>query len=169
MYIGDSKTVLIGGPIQHASGNDGHFSRHLKRLILYVATILERASYRVLSAHIAEDFGNLSLVDSAELVLRDYSWMQFCDVYIALFIKNNSQQYIRSDGTHVEIGWASAMHKPIILLGDDIPSEQNSHLVRGLGAISHVQFISIADIKRDPDTLITIVQNALETVKTPQE
>jgi len=169
MYVEDSKTVVIGGPIQHASGDAGHFNRHLKRLILYVATILEKASYRVLSAHIAEDFGNLALVDSAELVLRDYGWMQLCDVYIALFIKNYSQQYIRSDGTHVEIGWASAMHKPIILLGDDVPSKENSHLVRGLGAISHVRFVSIADVERDPDILLTIVQNALETVETPEE
>jgi nucleoside 2-deoxyribosyltransferase len=168
MGIEDNKTVLIGGPIQYASRNNGHFNRHLKRLILYVASILQKANYRVLSPHIVEDFGNLALVDSTEIVLRDYHWMQFCDVYIALFVKSNAQQYIRSDGTHVEIGWASAMRKPIILLGDDVPSKENSHLVRGLGAISHVQFVSIADIQLDPDTLITIVQSALETVKTPQ-
>lgn len=164
----DRKTIFVGGPIQHASESGGRFNRCLKRLVLQVVGTLEKAGYRVLSAHVAEDFGNLPLVNSAELVVRDYSWMQLCDVYIALFIKNSFQKYIRSDGTHVEIGWASAMHKPIIVLGDDIPSEQNSHLVRGLGAISPVQFVPIDEIERDPNVLVSIVQNALET-QTPQE
>ena len=154
--------VFLGGPIQHASDESGCFDGRLKNLVLCLVDILEQAGYEVLSAHIAEDFGGLPPSSSEELVLRDYGWLELCDVYAALFVRGSSGQYIRSDGTHIEIGWASALGKPIVIIGDDVPCDEHSHLLRGLGAFVHVQFVSIAEIESAPARLVSSIQRAIE-------
>jgi len=159
--MADRKSVLLGGPIQHAIDRDGVFDGRFKNLILCLVEILEEAGYRVFSAHLVEDFGDLTPAEnSADIVTRDHGWMQRCDVYVAVFPRNGGE-FIRSDGTHVEIGWASALGKPIVLVGDGIPSKENSHLVRGLGAITRVQFVPIKDVEGDPRSLLTAIQNAV--------
>jgi hypothetical protein len=154
--------VFLGGPIHHARDENGCFDSRLKGLILCLVQVLERAGYEVLSAHVAEDFGNLPPPSSEELVLRDYGWLQLCDVYAALLVRGNSGEYIRSDGTHIEIGWASSMGKPIVIIGDDVPSDEHSHLLRGLGVFVHLQFVPIAEIESTSELLLSSVRRALD-------
>lgn len=160
----DKKSILLGGPIQHAMHREGAFDDHLKKAILRLINILEGSGYQVFSAHVAENFGDLTpSTDSTQIVTRDYHWMQLCDVYVAIFPRKNSGEYVRSDGTHIEIGWASAFGKPIILLGDGVPNQENSHLLRGLRAITSMQFVAMTDIEYNPQPLLNAIQNAINS------
>jgi len=153
----NQKIVLLGGPIQRAINQNGRFDHRLKTIIIALSDVLEKSGYKVLSAHIDEGFGENIPNSSAKITKRDYCWMQLCDVYIALFVPNEQGEQIRSDGTHIEIGWASAMAKPIVLIGEDMPNEQNSHLIRGLNAIANVRFIELEKIISDPVIINTIL------------
>ncbi len=150
--------VFLGGPIQQAVDMNGQFNGNLKNLIIDLIDVFETSDIEVLSAHAAESFGDSTPHDSGDITARDYRWMQLCDVYIAIFFKNGHNDYIKSDGTHIELGWASAMGKPIILIGDNLPNEQNSHLVRGLGTIASVEFMELKEVVLNPANLITSVQ-----------
>ena len=80
--------------------------------------------------------------------------MKICDVYIALLHQSYTGTFIRSDGTCIEIGWASAMKKPIILIGNNILCDKNSHLIRGLIAITQVVFFDLVDLEQDVQAFI---------------
>ena len=86
-----------------------------------------------------------------------------CNVYVAFFPKNSSDEYIRSDGLHVEIGWASSLKKPIILIGDNLPCKENSHITRGLKAITYVQFLDMKKVVQNPNILDIEIRNAIKT------
>lgn len=57
----------------------------------------------------------------------------------------------KSYGVHVELGWASSMDKPIIVLRNEAEPDMKSPLVAGLDTVSDCQFIDV------PPTLLTNV------------
>lgn len=149
-------TIFVGGPIQYASRDEG-FDLSLQKLIVSVIGILENAAFRVLSAHLSEQFGAAEgPFLPQEVTRRDYNWMQECDLYIAILPVRNSVPY-RTDGTHIELGWAAALKRPVAIIGASPLGEEYSHLVRGLGELTAVATLNEAEVEQSPPSLVRCV------------
>lgn len=61
----------------------------------------------------------------------------------------------RFPGTHIEIGWASALGKPIVLLLED--GADYAFLVRGLHTVADVTYLTISDAQSLADEVIATV------------
>jgi nucleoside 2-deoxyribosyltransferase len=152
----DCPAVLVGGPIQYAIGADGNFDQGLESAVRAITATLESNGLRVLSAHLVEGFGNEDLAGkSQEVATRDYGWVLTCDVFVAVLPAAEGGRPYRSDGTCVEIGWAAAHKKPVVLVLDS--EAEYSHLVQGLSAITHVRRVDYDETVRDPSLLVTAV------------
>ncbi|WP_269147326.1 nucleoside 2-deoxyribosyltransferase [Planococcus antarcticus] len=63
----------------------------------------------------------------------DFKEISICDLFVAF------PGSPASPGTHIEIGWASALNKPIILLLEE--EKDYAFLIKGLGTVANVTFI----------------------------
>jgi nucleoside 2-deoxyribosyltransferase len=134
--------VFVGGPIQHAIARDGTFDRRARSAIASAIAALESGGHRVLSAHVFEQFGKMDMAGLfREVCQRDYAWMRQCDAFVAVLPLDSRGEVIHSGGTSVELGWASALGKPIVLVCD--PAPRYSHLVLGLDAVARVVHLDI--------------------------
>ena len=134
--------VFVGGPIQHAIGADGCFDDGIRRVIERVISGLVEQGHKVLSAHLHERFGEMDGRGKfQEVCARDYRWMRQCDAFVAVLPLDANGNVVVSNGTSVELGWASAMGKPIVIVCD--PAPKYSHLIIGLDAIADVVKIDI--------------------------
>ena len=124
--------IFLGGPIQYAFDENDRFYDDLKVDIIYYIKYLEERKNVVFSAHIDEKFKKEEGVTNIDLIYaRDYNWMLECDVYIAV-INSLNDTIMRSDGTFIEIGWAMALHKPIILIVEEKSAKHLSDLVKSM-------------------------------------
>lgn len=131
-------TAFVGGPIQYAIESDGVFNVKLQQLIKNVISKSQNMGYKVLSAHVYEKFGEMNVSGMyAEVCSRDFKWMNDCDVFIAILPLKPNGEIIHSSGTSVELGWASALNKKIVIIRDS--AQKYSHLVAGLHAIANVK------------------------------
>lgn len=134
--------VLVGGPFQNAISPDGVFNSKIRQLIETVLRTIKKANYLILSAHIYENFGEMDVSNKyQEVCARDYEWMKECDLFIAILPLDSEGEVIHSSGTTVELGWASAIGKPIVLVRD--PAPKYSHLVAGLSVVTQVTEVYI--------------------------
>ena len=134
--------VFVGGPIQHAIYPDGAFHALTRSAIETAIDGLRSQGYQVLSAHEHENFGEMDVREKfQEVCFRDFQWMQKCNVFVAILPLDENGKVVHSAGTSIELGWASAMDKPIVLICD--PAPIYSHLVIGLDAVTRVAKIDI--------------------------
>ena len=160
------KSIFLGGPIQYAIQEDGSFNEGIKSMLNHIISNINKSGNKVFSAHIAEDFGASTHNQSCEeICLRDYNWMKSCNVYIAILPHDNSNNYVRSDGTYVEIGWASALNKPIIFISDKSMINKLSMLVSGLHAINAVQYLDINKVISNPQVIKDSIKSILQQSK----
>lgn len=151
-----SGTVFVGGPIQYAINNSGGFDAPLKLLVESTLSILDMSGYVTLSAHRHEGFGKLDVSDQQrEVCSRDRAWMEECDCFVAILPSTLEGYPIRTEGTAVELGWASALGKKIIILQD--PKAIYSHLIAGLESVADVTYIDIKDFLTAPSILVTAI------------
>jgi nucleoside 2-deoxyribosyltransferase len=144
--------------MQHAVDDDG-FDPRLRHLLSSVIKVLESNNISVFSAHMAENFGGHDASGQAGAVAqRDFRWMLECDVYLAVLPAGTDNASYRSDGTYVELGWASALGKPILLATSS--SVDHSLLVQGLGSIGRVWIVNLEDIQLSPERIIPVVRVA---------
>lgn len=161
----ERRKVFIGGPIQFAISDHG-FDGSLRLLIDSVIDVFERSGFDVLSAHREEQFGACSDQFAPEFVTRrDYAWMQACHLYVAILPVRNSVAY-RSDGTHIEIGWAGALRRPVIVVGNSPLSEEYSHLLRGLGQLTQFCAACETSIRQDPTLLVQMANQLIQELHT---
>lgn len=134
--------VFVGGPIQKAVSPDGSFHALTRSAIETAIDGLRKRGYRVLSAHEYENFGEMDVSKKfQEVCSRDFQWMKQCNVFVAVLPVDENGKVVYSTGTFVELGWASAMGKPIVIVCD--PAPIYSHLVIGLDAVARVKKIDI--------------------------
>lgn len=156
-----SVTVFVGGPIQHAFGAKG-FDARLRADVLLVATAFADAGFRVRSAHVAEGFGRLPAGTApASVVRRDHDWMVECDAYVALLPCDARGRHLPSAGTAVELGWASLLAKPTVVVHSAPHDLGLSTVIRGLGALTHVEFLDYRETMREPERCVGCVRRAL--------
>lgn len=134
--------VFVGGPIQNAVGGDGCFHGPTRSTVELVIESLTLDGHAVLSAHVHENFGELDVRGmSREVCLRDFGWMRQCDLFVAVLPLDELQNVIHSSGTAIELGWASALGRPVVLVCD--PAPKYSHLILGLHAVTRTIALDI--------------------------
>lgn len=159
-------TIFLGGPIQHAHCDASEFDAKLRHCIGLLYDFLS-TSYRVLSAHVEEGFGERSTLTSHDIVKRDYAWMSLCDVFVAVLPDALGGLPIRTDGTLIELGWACALGKPIMLLPDQVPLQtSHSHLLRGLSAVGNVHVWPLPAAVENPGSLVEQLDAVLAEART---
>lgn len=122
---------------------------------------LRRHGFGVLSAHYEESFGGtFPLPRPEQVVTRDFQWMTECHAFVAVLPDHPSGGVWRSDGLHVELGWAACMGKPVVLVHSRGSLGDLSHLVLGMRAMTHVETIELDRVCADPAVLIHAVETA---------
>ncbi len=123
---------MVTGPfsgLMTAQSNGRYrFSQAHKSRIDAVHQLLTSAGYEILSAHLADNYGETPWHD--EFVLRDMKWSTACDVQLVALPAETTGELIRSDGTMIELGLAFAKDKPIVILADDLGNARNSFFLR---------------------------------------
>ena len=147
--------VFVGGPIQHALEKRA-LNNDLQNHLQVAIQVLESLGAEVFSAHRAEKFGaETHLFTPNEVSRRDRQWMEMCDIFVAVLpVCKRSQTLMRTDGTHIELGWASALRRPIVLVTEKPFDASSSHLLKGLATVARVEHLGIDDFERDPLTLL---------------
>ena len=124
--------IFFGAPFTKYLNKNQTVAKRKKELIERVISFLNRKGHKVRNAHIREDFGK-KWMQPNECTSLDFIEIKDCDVFIA--IPGNPP----SGGVHIELGWASALNKRIILILKK--RGKYSPLVHGLDTISKVEKI----------------------------
>lgn len=162
-------TAFLGGPIQVLS-RDPLLLARLEGAVQAIVHAFRSNAMQVFSAHLAEDFGATTFEwQPHSIAKRDLMWMRSCDVFVALLPPDQGGSLARSDGTHVELGWASALGKPIVLVSDTKLEGQFSQLVTGLPAIAQVWRADFFEVMDDPDILVRLISEILATAAVQTE
>ena len=128
-----TKKIFLGGPfksyVDHKTNkmHDAHIKR-FHDLILF----FEERGYEVHNAHQREDWGK-NFWSPDDCTKLDYEEIAKSDVFIAF------PGSPASPGTHIEIGWASALKKKVILLLEE--GQYYAHLVKGLHTVANVSYL----------------------------
>jgi len=151
-------SVFLGGPFEGLLGPDGMDSGARD---LYQALIehLESAGCEVFSAHRNEDWGR-ALLPPSECTSIDFDAVSSCDVFVAI------PGDPASLGTHVEIGWASALGKPLVLLTGSAGAR--CALVRGLETVAAVDWVTFEAGQTDFSEVVACVLRRTGHVATPR-
>lgn len=153
--------VFVGAPINYAR-SDGGFDSDLKHLILRILSVLDESGLEVLSAHREEGFEPIEEeLNSSHITARDFNWMARCEVFVAVLPEDREGNPFRSDGTHVELGWATGVGKPVVLVASSPLNESYSHLVRGMGALTRVTVLDCRTVADTPSVLKDAVSEFL--------
>lgn len=127
------RRAFLAGPfkgiLDDATGEIRAFERQR-----YEALIrhLESRGYAVSNAHQREGWGKSFM--APEVCTRlDYEDIRGCDLFVAF------PGHPASPGTHIEIGWASALGKPMILLLEE--GHPYAFLIQGLHVVGDVSYL----------------------------
>ncbi|MET9142523.1 MULTISPECIES: nucleoside 2-deoxyribosyltransferase [unclassified Streptomyces] len=155
--------VFVGGPIQHAILADGFVGQLQDAITTAIGTVTENGA-NVFSAHVVEKFGEETASFTPEQVsVRDFRWMRKCDVFVPVLpVQREDGILRRTDGTHVELGWATALGRPIVLITKQPVVESASHLLKGLHRVGFVQHIDFDEFTEKPSLLVDAVLGATE-------
>lgn len=128
------KKIFLAAPFKNLVNEkniimDDKFKAQIKSLIIY----LENKGFNVHNAHKREHWGE-QFMPPDQCTKIDFNEISDCDILIA-FPGNPP-----SPGTHIEIGWASALNKKIFLLLYE--NEKNyAYLIQGLHTVANVTYI----------------------------
>lgn len=127
------KRIFIGGPFTGIiDSKTGLIDNSYKEIYTLLIDILEKNDYEVGNAHKREKWGG-ELMTYDVCTSLDYQEVCRCDTFLAF------PGSPASPGTHIEIGWASALKKRIILLLQS--GQYYSPLTLGVGKITNVHYI----------------------------
>lgn len=149
--------VFVGGPIQYAIVESGFVGPLRNTITTAIRTATDNGA-NVFSAHVVEQFGAQTASFTPEQVsVRDFRWMNKCDVFVPVLPLMEDLTLRRTDGTHVELGWATALGRPIVLITKQPFAESASHLLKGLHRVGDVQIIDLDDFTEKPGLLVDAV------------
>ncbi|MGW5508220.1 nucleoside 2-deoxyribosyltransferase [Streptomyces albogriseolus] len=154
--------VFVGGPIQHAILESG-FVGHVQDAITAAIHTATENGANVFSAHVAEKFGaETAFFTPEQVAVRDFHWMKKCDVFVAILPVLEDQTLRRTDGTHVELGWATALERPVVLVTRQPFVESAGHLLKGLHRVGLVRAVDFDEFTEKPSLLVDAVLAATE-------
>ncbi len=127
------KNIFLGGPFKgYIDPNTNLMKEKYKKIFMDLINFFETRGYEVHNAHKRELWGEF-FWEPEDCTKLDYEEICKADVFIAF------PGAPASPGTHIEIGWASALGKKIILLLEE--EKYYAHLVKGLHTIADTHFI----------------------------
>ncbi|HEV2778236.1 MAG TPA: nucleoside 2-deoxyribosyltransferase [Actinophytocola sp.] len=130
-------SVFVGGPMyQLLDPSTGLMSDRDKARFTTLIEYFERHGATVYNAHRREAWG-ARLLTPPEATRLDFTEIRQADLFVAL------PGVPPSPGTHVEIGWASALGKPMVLLLEHDAS--HAFLVTGLETVANVELVWFTD------------------------
>lgn len=143
--------VFLGGPFKGIVDDSG--TMHPQERARYEALIsgLEAAGCHVDNAHRREGWG-AAFLPPKECTRRDFDEIASSDVVVAF------PGSPPSPGTHIELGWASALGKPLVLLIEE--HTEYAFLVQGLGAVAAVTYIELAAGEEPTARVVSAVLDA---------
>jgi len=130
-----NKRVFLATPFTKHLKVDG-FDKSAFNKITSLISLLRDLGYSVFSAHEREAFGK-KLMTPETCTILDFKEMNQCDIVIAIISDN-------SYGVSLELGWASALKKPIILYKNE-GQPFSTPLIEGIGEITDT--INVYDIQ----------------------
>lgn len=137
--MSQNKKVFLAGPFKSlVDPKTGMMANHEKQKLLNLISFFEERGFSVHNAHKREGWGK-DFMTPEECTAIDFKEISTCDLFVAF------PGSPASPGTHIEIGWASALNKPIILLLEE--GKDYAFLIKGLDAVANV--ISIRYQKED--------------------
>ncbi len=146
-----TRSVFVAGPFKNAIDPvTGLVNTHLRSRLEAVLEYFDAADYVIYNSHRRESWGAAMLTPDACTEL-DYAEISGADLFVAF------PGEPASPGTHIEMGWASSLGKPMILIVDGL--ETHSFLVRGLHTVASAQYIDAAEIPQ----LVAELDRAVKT------
>lgn len=132
----DAEKVFLAGPFKSlVNAETGCMDDAHKSVFVDLIAFFEDRGYAVHNAHKREAWGERFMAPE-ECTRVDFEEIGSCDHFVAL------PGHPASPGTHVEIGWASALGKPLTLLLEE--DKEYAFLVRGLHAVADVRIVRFA-------------------------
>lgn len=122
---------------------DGVFEKYAFDKIISMISVLRKHGYSVFSAHERENFGE-QLMEPSTCTPLDFKEINQCDIVVALIEDS-------SFGVSLELGWASALRKPIILY-QKLGAPFSSPLIEGICEITDTKLVS------DINTLLLAIE-----------
>lgn len=151
-----SRSVFLGGPFKALVDDSGNMLPGARERFETLIERLEGDGYHVYNAHRRESWG-AEFLTPQECTKLDFDEISECTVFVAF------PGYPASPGTHVEIGWASAMGKPIVLLLDE--DAEYAFLVRGLHTVADVTYLTVRDGESLADQVSATVKELADRVE----
>lgn len=150
MTTPSQRSVFLGGPFKSlVSAETGVMRAADQARFESLINFFEQRGLRVFNAHRRESWGR-EFLKPEDCTRLDFEEIQSSDVFVAF------PGAPPSPGTHVELGWASAMRKPVILLLEE--GREYAFLVRGLHTVTNVTSIYY----KPGEDLIPQLRTALE-------
>ncbi|MGG3989302.1 nucleoside 2-deoxyribosyltransferase [Bacillus smithii] len=147
------KKVFLAVPFKSlVDPKTGMMTNHEKQKLLNLISFFEAKGFSVHNAHKREGWGK-NFMSPEECTVVDFKEISTCDLFVAF------PGSPASPGTHIEIGWASALNKPIILLLEE--GKDYAFLIKGLNTVSNVTFIHF---QKEEDYLRKIEKQYLQFV-----
>lgn len=146
--VQQTHSVFLGGPFKALVDADGAMNTEARTRFETLIERLEAENYHVYNAHRRESWGAKFLTPD-ECTRLDYDEISASTVFVAF------PGHPASPGTHIEIGWASALGKPIVLLLED--GVDYAFLVRGLHTVADVTYLTIGDTESLAEEVIDTV------------
>lgn len=140
------KRIFLAAPFKSLINEDTSIMhKEPMEQIMSMINYLEDKGYSVHNAHKREKWGK-EFMTPDECTKVDYDEIEKCDIFIAF------PGIPPSPGTHIEIGWASALKKKIYILLEQ-KDENYAYLVRGLHTVADVTYITYQGEKECMDKL----------------
>lgn len=126
--------MFVGGPFKALVDVDGKMRPEERSRLEKLIAGLEAAGNTVYNAHRRESWG-AEFLSPEECTRLDFEEISASDVFVAF------PGSPASPGTHIEIGWASALGKPVVLLLEE--GAEYAFLVRGLHTVGNVTSLTL--------------------------
>ena len=140
--------IFLAYPFSSKIPEDGLLPLDFREEICNLKCQLEKNGHTVISAHEREDWGE-SILPPNECTKLDHKEISEADILVAY--PGNPP----SGGVHIELGWASALGKTIIVISKC--NDVYSPLVVGLSEITTVINVTYDDIFEFPNKLNEIL------------
>lgn len=139
------KKMFLAGPFKAiVDKTSGTMSQDDVDLFSSIIDYFEGQGWSVHCAHKREKWGR-EFMEPAVCTVIDYEEISKADVLVAF------PGSPASPGTHIELGWASAMKKPIVMLLEE--GKEYAFLVRGLPEITNIEHVTFSGKALDPKVI----------------
>ncbi len=133
---------------------DGTFDQDLHSSITAISAHVEQSGFKILSAHQAEEFGK-KLQEPSNFVPRDRRDVCRSEALIVLLDTQLSA------GVWTEVGWATAMRKPVLILRPEQLEAAATRFAEGLPSIGIVEMHNFDTLSNATKTIDGFISRRL--------